>query len=391
MLKDLSVSAVVAGFVAVLVGFTSSVALIFQAAQNLSATPTQTASWLLALGVGMAVTSAVLSMVYRLPILIAWSTPGAAVIASAAAGGGLTLPQAVGAFIVCAALITAAGFSGAFAKIMGRLPLPLASALLAGVLSRFALDAVATVPVNPALVLPMAGAYLLGRRLWPRWTVLVILALGVVIAIFQGKFNAAAVPFQITRPVWVTPEFSSRAIIGVALPLFIVTMASQNLPGVAVFKASGYDPPVSKIIGWSGVANLLVAPFGGFTLNLAAITAAFCMNPEAHPDPSKRYVAAIAAGLFYGLIGLFGATVAGLFAAFPHELVLVLAGLALLGTIASGLASATADERYREAAVIGYFVVLSGVSFGGIGSAFWGIVAGSFALLARQIRPHRVG
>lgn len=389
MFKDFSFTAVVAGFVAVLVGFTSSVAVIFQAAQNLSATPAQTASWLLALGIGMAVTSIVLSGIYRQPILIAWSTPGAAVIASAAADGNLTLPQATGTFMVCAVMITLAGFTGGFEKIMNRLPLPLASALLAGVLSKFALDAFAATPSNPALILPMFAAYLLGRSFWPRANVPAILLLGVMIAMVQGRFHGDAVTVEITRPVWVTPEFSLRTIIGVALPLFVVTMASQNLPGVAVFRANDYHPPVSKIIGWSGVANLLVAPFGGYTLNLAAITAAFCMGPEAHPDPGKRYVAAMSAGFFYGLIGIFGVTIAGLFAAFPHELVLAIAGLALLGTIASGLTSATGDERYREAAVISYFVVLSGISFVGIGSAFWGIVAGLLDIGVRKVAVGR--
>lgn len=389
MLRDFSFSAVVAGFVAVLVGFTSSVAVIFQAAQNLHTTPEQTASWLWALGIGMAVTSLILSWIYRLPILIAWSTPGAAVIASAAADGHLTLGQATGAFMVSAVMIAVAGFSGGFEKVMNRLPLPLASALLAGVLSKFALDAFVAAPLNPALVLPMFGAYVLGRSFWPRWNVPVILLLGVAIAIFQGRFNADAVPLEITKPVWVMPEFSLSALVGVAVPLFIVTMASQNLPGVAVFKANGYEPPISKVIGWSGVTNLLVAPFGGFTLNLAAITAAFCMNSEAHPDPRKRYVASMSAGFFYGLVGIFGATIAGLFAAFPRELVLAVAGLALIGTIASGLAAATAEERYREASVISFFVVLSGISFGGIGSAFWGIVAGMLVLLVRKLAARR--
>ena len=385
MFKDVSVSAIVAGFVAVLVGFTSSAALIFQAAQNLSATPAQTASWLWALGIGMAVTSLILSWVHRMPILIAWSTPGAAVIASAAADGPLTLAQATGAFLVCAGMIAIAGFSGGFEKIMNRLPLPLASALLAGVLSKFTLDAFAATPANPALILPMAAAWLLGRSFWPRANVPVILVIGVAIAIYQGKFNAAAVPLEFTRPVWVAPEFSVGAMVGVALPLFIVTMASQNLPGVAVLRAHGYAPPVSRVIGWSGVANLLVAPFGGYALNLAAITAAFCIGPEAHPDPGKRYVAAMSAGFFYGLVGVFGATLAGLFAAFPRELVLAVAGLALISTIAAGLAAATAEERYREASVVSFFVVLSGVSFGGIGSAFWGIVAGVMALGVRRV------
>ncbi len=385
MFKDFSFSAVAAGFVATLVGFTGSVALIFQAARALSATPEQTASWLWALGMGMAVTSIALSRIYRMPVMIAWSTPGAAVIAGAAAEGNLTLPQAVGAFLICAVMITVAGFSGGFEKIMKRLPLPLASALLAGVLSKFALDAFAAVPGNPWLMLAMFGAWLAGRYFWPRANVPVMLALGVGIAALQGGFHGGAVPWEITRPVWVTPEFSIGALVGVALPLFIVTMASQNLPGVAVFRAHGFHPPISKVLGWTGVANVLVAPFGGYTLNLAAITAAFCMGPDAHPDSKKRYVAAMAAGFFYGLMGLFGATITALFTAFPHELVLALAGFALLGTIAGSLASATQDERFREAAVVSYFVVLSGVTFGGIGSAFWGIVAGMAVLGVRKL------
>lgn len=385
MLKDFSWSAVIAGFVAVLVGFTSSVALIFQAAQNLGATPAQTASWLWALGVGMAVTSVALSLVTRLPVLIAWSTPGAAVIAGAAADGHLTLGQATGAFLLCAAAIAIAGFSGVFERIMNRLPLPLASALLVGVLSKFALDAFASAPGDPWLVVPMAAVYIAGRNFWPRWNVPLVLLTGVAIAVARGSFNPALVPLELTRPVLMRPEFSWQVAAGVALPLFLVTMASQNLPGVAVFTAHGYRPPVSRMIGWTGVANLLVAPFGGYTLNLAAITAAFCMNEDAHPDPRKRYVAAMAAGIFYGVIGLFGATVAGLLAAFPHALVLAVAGLALLGTIASGLAAATTGEPHREAAVITYLVVLSGVSFGGIGSAFWGIVAGGVALAVKNL------
>ncbi len=389
MFKDFSVSAVVAGFVAALVGFTSSVAVVFQAAQNLSATPDQTASWLWALGIGIGVMSIVLSLIYRLPVMIAWSTPGAAVIASAAADGHLTMAQAVGAFLASAVMIAVAGFSGGFEKIMNRLPLPMASALLAGVLSKFALDAFIATPSNPVLILSMFMAYVLGRSFWPRWNVPAILVLGIFISMLQGGFHGGAVTMGLTRPVWIAPEFSFQALVGIALPLFIVTMASQNLPGFAVFKANDYDPPISKIIGWTGVANVLVAPFGGYALNLAAISAAFCIGPDAHPDTRKRYVASISAGIFYCLIGIFGAAIVGLFAAFPREFVLGLAGLALLGTIGSALAAATSEERYREASVVSFFTVLSGISFFGIGSAFWGIVAGMVVLLVRKIADGR--
>jgi benzoate membrane transport protein len=384
MLKDFSLSALITGFVSVLVGFTSSVAIIFQATQNLGATPEQTASWLWAIGMGMGIPSIVMSLVTRKPILIAWSTPGAAVIGAAAAAGHLTMPQAIACFLLNGVLIAIAGFSGGFEKIMKRLPLPLASALLAGVLARFALDAFVAIPRNPLLVLSMAGVYVLGRRWWPRANVPVILVVGVSIAAAQGLLKMDLVPWTLTTPVWVTPEWSVPALIGTGIPLFIVTMASQNLPGIAALRVGGYEAPVSRIIGWTGVSTFLLAPFGAFGINLAAITAAFCVGPEAHPDPKRRYWAPVWAGVFYLLIGLFGATVAGLFAAFPKEMVLAVAGLALLTTIGNALSAALADEGYREASVMTFFVTLSGITLLGIGAAFWAIVAGGIVLALRR-------
>jgi benzoate membrane transport protein len=389
MTKLFSISSLVAGFVAVLVGFTSSVALIFQATDQLGATPDQTASWLWGLGVGIGVSSIGLSWITRQPVMIAWSTAGAAVIATAAKGG-ISMGEAAGAFMVSAALILLCGATGWFEKIMNRLPLALAAALLAGVLSRFALDAFAAIPSNPVLVLGMFGAYVSGRVFWPRFNVPVILAVGVLIAVAQGAFHFESVPWKITKPVWLGPEFSWKATIGIAIPLFVVTMASQNLPGISIFMAHGFKPPISKIIGWSGFANLLVAPFGGYALNLAAITAAFCLGPEAHPDPKKRYPAAIYAGLFYGLIGIFGATIAGLFAAFPKELILAIGGFGLLGTIGNSLSLALKENEYREASVVTFFVTLSGVMFIGVSSAFWGMVAGGIVLVFRNRKAVKI-
>lgn len=384
--RDFSISAVVAGFVAVLIGFASSIALVFQAAQNLGATPGEMASWLWALGIGLAVTSIGLSLRYRQPVLMAWSTPGAAVVAAAAAGGGIGMPEAMGAFVVSAALIVLAGATGWFEAAMNRIPLALASALLAGVLTRFALDAFAVWPGEPALFLTMATAYLAGRRWWPRYAVVGVLLAGVAAAAATGLMHWEAMRWQVARPVWTKPVFSWHAVIGLAIPLFIVTMASQNLPGVAVIRASGYDTPVSPLVTWSGAATLVLAPFGGYAMNLAAITAAFCSGPAAHPDPRRRYVAPVVAGVGYLLMGLFGATIVGLLAAFPKALVLVLAGLALLGTIASGLEHAVHEPRYREPALVTFLVTLSGLTLAGIGSAFWGIVAG-VVVLALQPRP----
>lgn len=384
-LRDLSLSAATAGFVAVLVGFTSSVAIVFQAAQAFGATPAQITSWMWALGLGMGLCSAVPSLWLRKPVMVAWSTPGAAVLASAgvaaaASGAGFSMAEAVGAFMVCAALITLAGVTGLFERLMNRIPMAIASALLAGVLARFGLQAFAAAQTAMPLVLLMLATYLLGKRVAPRYAVPATLAAAVAFVALRGDMAWGAVTFQLAVPEFTAPVFTLSAAISLALPLFVVTMASQNLPGVAVMRATGYDLPVSKLITLTGLATLVLAPFGAFALNFSAITAAICMGPEAHEDKTRRYTAAVVCGGIYVLIGLFGAVVTGLLTAFPKELVVAIAGLALLGTIGGGLHTALADERHREAALITFLVTLSGVVIGGVGSAFWGVVAGGVAL-----------
>ncbi|HLL11016.1 MAG TPA: benzoate/H(+) symporter BenE family transporter [Rubrivivax sp.] len=380
----LSLSAVTAGLVAVLVGFTSSVVIVFQAAAALGATPAQTASWMWALGLGMGLTSLGLSVWYRQPVLTAWSTPGAALLVSA--GVGVPMDQAVGAFIVCALLIVLSGITGWFARIMDRIPQALAAALLAGVLARFAVDAFLSLRSQPTLVLTMFAVYLLGRRWWPRYAVPAVLLAGVLVAALQGQLHLGAVQWQWATPVFTAPAFSVAATISIALPLFVVTMASQNLPGVAAQRAAGFQTPVSPVITTTGLATLLLAPFGAYALNLAAITAAICMGQEAHEEPSRRWTASAAAGVFYIAVGLLGGAVVGLIAAFPKELVLALAGFALLGTIGSGLAVAMKDEHQREAALITFLVTTSGLVLWGVGSAFWGVVAGALTLLLLRRR-----
>ncbi len=383
MFKDVSLSAVVAGFIAVLVGFSSSVAIVFQGAQALGATPAQITSWMWALGVGTGLTSIGLSLWYRQPVLTAWSTPGAALLV---ASHGVTLPVATGAFIVSAVLITLAGATGLFERVMARVPVAIAAALLAGVLTRFGLDAALSAHGDALLVGAMALVFVAGRRFWPRYAVPGVLLAGIAIAGVEGRIALAGVQWGFATPQWVTPEFTWAAAIGLGLPLFIVTMASQNLPGVAAQRAAGVTAPVSPVIATTGLATLALAPFGSFGLNLAAITAAICMGPQAHPDPKRRYVAAMAAGVFYLLIGLGGGAVVGLMAAFPHALVVAVAGLALLGTIAGALAQALAVERQRDAAIITFLVTLSGVTLAGIGAPFWGVVAGGVALAVQHFR-----
>jgi benzoate membrane transport protein len=377
--KDLSLSAVVAGFVTVLVGFTSSAVIVFQAANALGATTAQVASWMWSLGLGMGLTCILLSLRYKVPVVTAWSTPGAAMLITGAAG--VSIGDATGAFLVSAAMIALCGFSGLFERMISRIPVSIASGMLAGVLLRFGMDVFVAMKTQLGLALSMFLAYLVMRRLSPRYAVVATLALGVAVAGGQGLLHMESVHLEFARPAFVMPSLSLASLVGVALPLFVVTMASQNVPGVAVIRASGYHMPLSPVIGWTGAANFLLAPFGAFALNLAAITAAICMGREAHEDPARRYVASVAAGVFYLLIGLFGATVGAVFAAFPKELVLVIAGLALFGTIGNGLALALANEREREPALVTFLVTASGLTLFGIGSAFWGLVGGVTALL----------
>jgi benzoate membrane transport protein len=379
LLRDASASALAAGFVTVLVGFASSAVIVFQAARALGASDAETSSWIWALGIGMGVTCIGLSLRWRMPVVTAWSTPGAAMLITS--GAHVPMREAIGAFVIAALLTVAVGFSGVFARGMRRIPVSLASGMLGGVLLRFGIDAFVAMRTQLALALAMFATYLLARRLAPRYAVIATLLVGIAIAAATGALHLESVALRLAVPVFTMPALSLPALFGIALPLFVVTMASQNVPGVAVLRASGYEPPVSPIVGWIGVVNAVLAPFGAYALNLAAITAAISTGREAHEDPARRYVAAVSAGACYLLVGLFGATVAALFAAFPKELIMAIAGIALLGTIGNSLAVALRDERDREPALITFLVTASGLTLGGIGSAFWGLVAGVVAML----------
>ena len=382
--KDITMSAFTAGFVAVLVGFTSSVAIVFQAALAFKATAEQLTSWMWALGLGMGLCSAIPSLWLRKPVMVAWSTPGAAVLATAGLAGGFSINEAVGAFMACAVLITLFGVTGWFERVMNRIPIAIASALLAGVLARFGLQAFTVAQTALPLVVLMLLSYLLVKRLSPRYAVPITLLIAIIYVAINDLFTQAGVVFELAKPVFVAPAFTWSAMVSLALPLFIVTMASQNLSGVAAIKAAGYDMPLSKIITLTGLATLVLAPFGALVLNLSAITAAICMGREVHPDPSKRYTAAVSCGTIYIVIGLLGGAFIGVLMSFPKELIAAIAGLALLGTIGNGLAVAVQDESHREAAIITFLVTLSGVVIAGVGSAFWGVVAGTIALFVQQ-------
>lgn len=385
IVNDVSLSAIVAGFVAVLIGFASSVAIVFQAAQAAGADSNVIVSWIMALGLGMGVTCFFLSLWYRSPVITAWSTPGAALLATSL--GTINYSEAIGVFVFAGALTLLTGVSGLFDKVMRLVPLPLACAMLAGVLFKFGLSIFDSMMSDVFLVGIMLITYLINKRFVPRYSVLFVLVSGVAFVLANsGSQIMSNIPFELGAFVWVWPEWNLGALIGIGVPLYIVTMTSQNIPGVAVMRSSGYQTPVSPLISWTGLTSIMLAPLGGFAFNLAAITAAICSGDECHQDPKRRYIAGLSAGVFYWCAGLAGTSVVALFSIFPSTMIAALAGIALLGTIGMNLKNAMAEDNNREAALVTFLVTVSGVSFGGIASAFWGILFGVICLLISNLK-----
>lgn len=365
---------VLAGFVAVLVGYASSAAIIWQAADAAGASASQIAGWLTMLGIAMGVSTLALTLWYRAPVLTAWSTPGAALLATSLHGS--TLNEAVGVFIFASALILICGATGLFARLMRLIPPTLSAAMLAGILLRFGLDTFTSLQGHFLLCLSMLMGWLLAKAFAPRYAVVAALLVGLAVCLMTGEFTSTGVPMGVALPEFTAPHFSVASLLGIGLPFFLVTMASQNAPGVATLKASGYNIPVSPLIVVTAAIALLLAPFGVFSICIAAITAAICQGTEAHPDPAKRWLAAASAGVFYLLAGAFGGSISALLTALPLAFIHTLAGLALLSTIAGSLHQALINERERDAAIVTFLVTASGVTLAGIGSAFWGLVAG---------------
>jgi benzoate membrane transport protein len=371
-----------AGFIAPLVGYTSSAAIIFQAANSTGANDAMITSWFWALGLGMGLSTIGLSLFFKQPILTAWSTPGAAILVTSLAG--VPLAEAIGAFLLCSVLLTLVGLSGWFDRLMAFMPQSIAAAMLAGVLLPFAMHMIMSLESQLALVLTMIMTFFISRVFWPKLAIMVTFLMGIMIAWVQNLIVWQSLSLQISSPIWTTPEWSLSATIGVAIPLFIVTMASQNLPGIVVLRSHGYDAPAAPLITWTGITGLLMAPFGGFAFNLSAIMAAICMGKDVDTDPQQRYRSAVWAGLFIVATGIFADSLTGLFNSLPQALVVSIAGLALLGTISSSLSTALVRESERIPAMITLITTASGVALWGIGSAFWGLVIGVSALLIQH-------
>ena len=383
-LNDFSLSTIIAGFITVLVGYTSSAVIVFQAATTAGASSAQAGAWLGIICVAMGILTIFLSMKYKIPVMFAWSTPGAALLITSI--GNFSLSEAIGVFIFSATMILICGITGIFEKMMNKIPVGITSAMLAGILLQFAFEIFHSMKTQILLSMILLFTYMFGRRFFQRYNIVVVLAMGLSVAWLLDLLHFTPIDFTILRPEFITPTFTLASIISVGIPLFVVTMTSQNMTGVAVLKAYNYKPEISKIVAWAGLTNLLVAPFGGYTINLSAMTAAICMGPEAHPDETKRYTAAISSGIIYILVGLFSSAIVGIFVAFPKELVMTIAGLALIGTISSGIISAVHHEEDREASMLTFFVAASGISIFGVGSAFWALVAGCIFTLILKLR-----
>ncbi|MBB1594702.1 benzoate/H(+) symporter BenE family transporter [Achromobacter sp. UMC46] len=387
--RDLSASAVAAGLVAVLVSFGGTAVLMVQAGHAAGLNAAQIGSWIGSLSLAFGFGGAFYSLRTGLPIVMAWSTPGAALLVTALVG--VPFNEAIGAYVLAAGLTLACGLFGWIDPILRRIPGEVAAAMLAGVLLNFGMGIFSSVGKQPALVLAMCVTYLACRRWAPRYAVLVVMVVAIALAFGLDLIRLDLLDWHLTEFVWTTPTFSAQAIVSLGIPLFVVAMASQNLPGLAILQAAGYRPPASRIVAATGLLGLLAAPFGAHSVTMGAISAAICTGPEAHPDPAKRYIAAATYGLGYVGLSVVAGAVAVFFQALPAALLAALAGLALLGTIMGGMAAAMANPQRREAALITLLATASGFSFWGIGSAFWGLVAGLLAHTAFEYKRAKTG
>jgi len=373
-IEDFSVSAFAAGFTTVLVGVTSSIIIVFQAATALGANSAEIASWIWALGLTLGLSSIVLSLYYKIPLIAAWSTPGAAYLAIN--GHQATLNEAIGAFIISGILITTAGFSSLFKKIISHIPTTITSAMLAGILLPFCLKIIEMYSKNTSLIIAMTISYFLSKVFVPRYSILTTLTIGVFFTLYQGGLNNIPISFELTQPIFINPIFNLHSIWNIAIPLFIITMVSQNLVGVSIIKSFGYPCPTNQAVGITGFFNTIFAPFGAFSTNLAAISAALCLSPDVHEDKSKRYIASVIAGFFYVLVGILGATITSLLFLFPKEFVITLAGLALLSTLINSFLDAFSVKGEQEPAILTFLITISDIKIFGINSIILGLLFG---------------
>lgn len=370
----IKISHLTAGIIAILVGYSSAAALILEAVNAMGGSSDLQSSWLTAIALSAGASTLFLSWYYRAPILTAWSTPGIALLISALAG--VTPAEAVGVFIFSSFLLFISGFGRWVERGVNWIPAPIAAALLAGILLQFVTRIIPALEQSPVPIAVMLVLFFMGRTLIPRFVFPLVFAAALVLPIVLGDFNYQALTMQAPVWVWNTPEFKIDLLIGIGIPLYIVTMVSQNIPGLFMLKSQGYPTPTGPILRTTGIAGLIMAPFGAFAVNLAAITAAICQSPDADPNAKTRYKASMVAGVTYLLFALLGASIVSLFTAIPASIVTALAGLALLGVLTNTLGQAFSAIETREAATVTFVITVSGFSLWGLNSAFWGLIVG---------------
>lgn len=374
---DASLSAVTAGFLAVLISYAGPLLILFQAGRAAGAGPELMASWVWAISVGAGLTGGVLSAWLKAPVITAWSAPGTALLVTLFPA--LPLSEAAGAYLTAAALVVAVGATGSFDWLMRRIPRGVCAGMMAGILFQFGARAFKSVEALPWPLLGMVGAYLVARRFSPRYHLLLVLLMAVALAVLLGGVEWGHLRLTWTRPVWTAPAWSWAATLSLGVPLAVVSLAGQFLPGMAILHADGYRVPARPVLVVTGTVSLVTAPFGGITTVLAAITAALCTGPDAHPDPARRWVAGLACGGFYLVGGCLAGSIIGLFTVLPPAFVAGLAGLALIGAITANVQGAVSDPLQRDAAMVTFLVTASGLTLWGLGAAFWGVVLGSCA------------
>lgn len=388
LFKDCSVSAIVAGMIATMISYAGPLVIIFHAAEAAGLPHAVLSSWVWAVSMGSAVLGALLSLRYRVPVVIAWSIPGSALLVTALPQ--LGLEQAIGAYLVANLVLLVIGISGAFDRIIARLPGSIAAGMQAGILFSFGAEVFRALPVQPTLVLAMFATYVLMRARQPRYAVAMVLLVGALVTLLSGQFRSDALVLELASPGLIAPQFSVAALFSLALPMVLVALTGQFMPGMAVLRNAGYSVPASPLISASAVGGALLAPFGCHGLNLAAVTASLCTGREAHENPRRRYVAAVSGSVLYLLLGIAGATLMSLFAAFPAALIAALAGLALYGAISEALARSLSEPAERDAGLFTFLVTASGVSFLGLSAPFWGLLFGLAAHALPRLRRPRV-
>lgn len=377
--RDLSISAVTAGFLAVLISYSGPLVIFFQAAQSANVSAEMISSWVWAISIGAAMSGILLSCWLKVPVVTAWSGPGTALLVTLFPE--LTLNEAVGAYLTAGVILFLIGISGWFDRLAQAIPKGIACAMMAGILFQFGVGAFQSMASMPALAFGMLLAYLLFKRLFPRYCLILLLVVGITLASVLEGGNLQHIRLSLAAPQFIAPEWSWGSTLSLAIPLVLVSLTGQFLPGMAILREAGYNTSAKLVLTTTSFASLIVACFGGISIVIASITAALCTGKDAHEDPDRRYIAGIANGFFYLLGGTFATSIILLFSSMPKTFVAVLAGLALIGAITSNIMGAMGEADHREASMLTFLATTSGMNFFGLGSAFWGVIIGAIAYL----------